>query len=109
MCTSKCGSYASGSLVAGRVTHAGPVLSEVPYKEKYKERPWPSSLGVEHNKISSPHISPDVSKPQQQGGCGLKISQSAIEKEEEQEDEEEENVLHLEFFLKNSAFCKKFF
>jgi hypothetical protein len=56
-------------------------------------------LGVEHSKISSPHINPDVSKPQQQGGCGLKIGQSAIEKEEEKDyEEEEQNVLHLYFF-----------
>jgi hypothetical protein len=36
--TSKCGSYASGSLVVGRVTHAGLVLSEVPNKEREGER-----------------------------------------------------------------------
>jgi len=47
-------------------------------------------LGVEHGKTSSPHINPVVTKPQQQGGCGLKIGQSTIEKEEEEEEEEEE-------------------
>ena len=71
--------------MAGRVTLAWLVLSKGPNKEREIERPWPSSLAVEHGKTSSPHINPIVSKPQQQGECGLKISQSAIEKEEEED------------------------
>jgi len=33
--------------MAGRVVCAGLVLSEVPNKERERERPWPSSLGVD--------------------------------------------------------------
>lgn len=86
MCTSQCGSYTSDSLVAGRVTHARLVLSEMPNIERERKRPWPSTLGVEHGKASSPRINLVLSKSQQQGGHGLKISQSTIEKKEEEED-----------------------
>jgi hypothetical protein len=47
-------------------------------------------LEVEHDRTSSPHINPVVSKPQQQGGCGLKVGQSTVEKEEEEEEEVED-------------------
>lgn len=96
MCTSWFDSYASSSLAAGRVTHAGQILSEMLDKEK-QSIPWPSRLGVGCGDSHTYHSwSSNVSKPQQwgrywtKGPKKMKKKRMRWNKKEEEEAEEGE-------------------